>query len=61
MLNYDWEKTVGSIDKGKFADIIAVSGNPISDLSEMERVKFVMKAGALVRDELSAAAAPHTP
>jgi imidazolonepropionase-like amidohydrolase len=61
MLNYNWEKDIGSIEKGKFADIIAVSGNPIADLSEMERVKFVMKAGALVHDELSAAAAPHTP
>jgi imidazolonepropionase-like amidohydrolase len=61
MLNYDWEKRIGSIEKDKFADIIAVSGDPTADLSEMERVKFVMKAGALVRDELSAAAAQHTP
>jgi imidazolonepropionase-like amidohydrolase len=52
MLNYDWENHIGSIEKGKFADIIAVSGNPLTDLSEMERVKFVMKGGAVVRNGL---------
>jgi len=55
MLNYDWEKHVGSIEKGKFADIIAVAGNPLTDLSEMERVRFVMKGGAVVRNNLGAA------
>jgi imidazolonepropionase-like amidohydrolase len=53
MLNYDWEKEIGSIEKGKFADVIAVSGNPITDVTEMERVRFVMKGGVIVRDELS--------
>ena len=55
MLNYDWEKHIGSIDKGKFADIIAVSGNPLDDVNEMEKVKFVMKGGVLVRDDLNVA------
>jgi imidazolonepropionase-like amidohydrolase len=54
MLNYDWENHIGSIDKGKFADIIAVSGNPVADLSEMERVKFVMKGGMVVKNSLTA-------
>ncbi len=54
MLNYDWEKHIGSIEKGKFADIIAVAGNPLTDLSEMERVRFVMKGGAVVRNNLGA-------
>src|SRR5258708_7341385 len=37
MLNYGWDAQIGSIDKGKFADIIAVSGNPIMEITEMER------------------------
>jgi imidazolonepropionase-like amidohydrolase len=55
MLNYDWDKQVGSIDKGKYADIIAVSGDPIADVTEMERVKFVMKGGVVVRNDLGPA------
>ena len=51
MLNYGWENQIGTIEKGKFADIIAVSGNPLSDVTEMERVKFVMKGGLMVRND----------
>jgi imidazolonepropionase-like amidohydrolase len=47
--------TVGTIEKGKFADIIAVSGDPLQDITEMQRVKFVMKGGAVIRDDLTAA------
>jgi hypothetical protein len=36
----------------KFADIIAVSGNPAGDVTEMERVKFVMKGGQVYRNDL---------
>jgi imidazolonepropionase-like amidohydrolase len=43
---------VGSIEKGKFADIIAVSGNLAADIREMERVKFVMKGGQVYRNDL---------
>jgi imidazolonepropionase-like amidohydrolase len=53
MLNYDWEKHIGTLEKGKFADIIAVSGDPLADVNEMERVKFVMKGGVVVRNDLS--------
>jgi len=53
MLNYGWDNQVGSIEKGKFADIIAVSGNPLTDVTEMERVKFVMKGGLVVRNDIS--------
>src|SRR2546426_5393359 len=53
MLNYNWDNQIGSIEKGKFADIIAVSGNPLTDVSEMERVKFVIKGGLLVRNDLN--------
>ena len=51
MLNYHWEQHVGSIEKGKFADIIAVAGNPLMDVSEMQRVRFVMKGGLIVRND----------
>ena len=52
MLNYGVEKDIGSIEKGKFADIIAVSGNPLSDVTEMERVRFVMKGGTIIRSDI---------
>jgi imidazolonepropionase-like amidohydrolase len=44
---------IGSIEKGKFADLIAVSGDPLRDITEMQRVKFVMKGGVVMRDELN--------
>ncbi len=47
-----WQDRVGSIEPGKFADIDAVSGNPLKDITELERVKFVMKGGAVVRNDL---------
>jgi imidazolonepropionase-like amidohydrolase len=55
MLNYGWENDIATIEKGKFADIIAVSGNPLADVGEMERVKFVMKGGLIARNDLGAA------
>ncbi len=55
LLNYDMEKQIGSIEKGKFADVVAVSGNPTVDVTEMERVKFVMKGGTVIRNDLAAA------
>jgi imidazolonepropionase-like amidohydrolase len=47
-----WQDRVGAIERGKFADIVAVSGDPIADISELERVRFVMKGGQVVRNEL---------
>jgi imidazolonepropionase-like amidohydrolase len=47
-----WKDQVGSIDKGKYADIIAVSGDPLTDITELKRVKFVMKGGKIIRSEL---------
>ena len=52
MLNYGWESDIGTVEKGKFADIIAVAGNPTADVAEMERVKFVMKGGTVVRNDV---------
>src|SRR5205823_9084277 len=40
-----WQDRVGGIESGKFADLVAVAGDPIADISELERVRFVMKNG----------------
>lgn len=48
-----WQDKVGSIEAGKFADIIAVTGDPLTDITELERVKFVMKGGAVVKNEIA--------
>ena len=45
---------LGTIEKGKYADLIAVAGDPLTDITEMQRVKFVMKGGAVVRNDLAA-------
>ncbi|HEY7189211.1 MAG TPA: amidohydrolase family protein [Vicinamibacterales bacterium] len=55
MLNYNWVDHIGSVEKGKFADLIAVSGNPLTDISELQRVRFVMKGGWVVKNELAGA------
>lgn len=47
-----WQDRVGSVEPGKFADLIAVAGDPASDITELERVKFVMKGGQVVRNDV---------
>jgi len=48
-----WQNDIGSLTKGKFADIVAVSGDPLADISETERVKFVMKGGEVLRNDFT--------
>lgn len=43
------EKDLGTLEKGKFADIVAVSGDPLADIKVLEKVSFVMKSGAVVK------------
>ena len=43
----------GAIEAGKFADIIATIGDPLKDITELERVKFVMKNGEIYRNEIN--------
>jgi len=50
-LNFELPKEVGYVEKGRFADIVAVAGDPLQDITEMEHVKFVMKGGVVYRDE----------
>ncbi|HET8922293.1 MAG TPA: amidohydrolase family protein [Candidatus Acidoferrum sp.] len=49
-----WEANIGSVERGKFADLVAVCGDPLADIAELERVKFVMKSGQLLRNDLNA-------
>ena len=51
------EDKLGTVEKGKFADLIAVSGDPLQDITEMQHVKFVMKGGAVVRNDFSGSTA----
>jgi hypothetical protein len=48
-----WSDPIGSLEKGKFADLIALEGGPLRDISELRRVKFVMKVGQIVRGDLA--------
>src|SRR5439155_21670871 len=51
-----WQDRSGSIDKGKYADIIAVSGDPLADITELQRIKFVMKGGKVIKNDLATGA-----
>jgi imidazolonepropionase-like amidohydrolase len=47
-----WQDRTGGVEAGKFADLIAVAGDPLKDIGELKRVKFVMKGGEVVKNEL---------
>ena len=49
-----WQDRVGALEPGYFADLIAVEGDPLVDVTSLERVRFVMKGGKIYRDELGA-------
>jgi imidazolonepropionase-like amidohydrolase len=50
------QDSLGTIEKGKFADLIAVAGDPLRDITEMQRVKFVMKGGQVIKNDIVAQA-----
>jgi imidazolonepropionase-like amidohydrolase len=47
-----WKDRIGTIEPGKYADLIAVSGDPLSDIKVLEKVGFVMKGGEVVKNDL---------
>jgi imidazolonepropionase-like amidohydrolase len=56
----DRQKDVGTVQVGRFADLIAVPGDPLRDVRVLEQVPFVMKGGLIVKDELTTSAATAT-
>jgi imidazolonepropionase-like amidohydrolase len=48
-----WGDRIGAIEPGKFADLVAVVGDPIANIDELEHVRFVMKDGAMVRNDFA--------
>jgi imidazolonepropionase-like amidohydrolase len=48
-----WEDRVGAIEPGRFADLIAAAADPVVDISQLERVRFVMKGGQVVRNDFA--------
>ncbi|HYN84286.1 MAG TPA: amidohydrolase family protein [Pyrinomonadaceae bacterium] len=46
-----WSDRVGTLEPGRYADLIAVAGDPTRDVTELERVRFVMKGGEVFKDE----------
>jgi imidazolonepropionase-like amidohydrolase len=53
-----WSDRVGSVQTGRYADLVAVDGDPLRDITELERVKFVMKGGVVYKESGNSAPIP---
>ena len=49
----DLDEQLGSVEPGKLADLVAVVGDPLEDITVMEKVKFVMKEGSVYRNDFA--------
>lgn len=47
-----WSEKMGTVEAGKWADLVAVPGDPLKDITELQRVKFVMKSGVVFKNDL---------
>jgi imidazolonepropionase-like amidohydrolase len=48
-----WSDNVGTLEPGRFADIVAVKGDPTADVRLLETISFVMKGGVVVRHDVA--------
>jgi len=55
----NWSDRIGTIEPGKFADIIAIDGDPVQDINAIEKVVFVMKDGVTFKNDLAPKTAPE--
>jgi len=49
-----WQDKIGAIEPGKFADLVVVTGDPVTDITELEHVRFVMKNGEVIKNDFAA-------
>lgn len=56
-----WDDRIGTVEPGKLADLVAVAGDPLKDITEVERVTFVMKGGTVVKGPGAAGGAREAP
>jgi imidazolonepropionase-like amidohydrolase len=48
-----WQDRIGTVEPGRFADLIAVTGEPVADITELEHVRFVMKGGEVIKNSVA--------
>src|SRR5881394_2682497 len=48
-----WQDRIGAVEPGKFADLVAVAGDPVIDITELQRVEFVMKNGDVIKNDFA--------